>query len=281
MQMVRLITVSLISSLLGCSQALAATDDDAAYSALLDFASISSKTINSAGCLVTGTIDFGGIVSKLDVFKEAWLNRDYSTDFYGQRRKQVFIYIIVKRYAELITEGLFHNEKPSSVCSFPINAKYDDKYGKTQDMTVVTWKFDQTTNGKVVWENFDPRDFARIAIDYKITPEAMSWLSDEPSMAEKKSSDDQKICQPDMLKANAVFIRATTYCSKNYMDSPAGYYALAMSRQCAQSMDEEKLKAITMDAMKQLDGLARQRGRVGACRWVQDVERNVLRKVAN
>jgi hypothetical protein len=101
MQMVRLITVSLISSLLGCSQALAATDDNAAYSALLDFASISSKTINSAGCRVTATIDFGGIVSKLNVFKEAWLNRDYSTDFYGQRRKQVFIYIIVKRYPEL------------------------------------------------------------------------------------------------------------------------------------------------------------------------------------
>ncbi|WP_156898202.1 hypothetical protein [Methylocapsa acidiphila] len=279
--MVRFIIVNLISSLLYCTHALAARDDNAAYSALLDFASISSKTINSAGCLVTGTIDFGGFVSKLDVFKEAWLNRDYSADFYAQRRKQVFIYIVVKRYAELITEGLFHNEKPSSVCSFSINAKYDDIYGKTQDMTVVTWKFDQTTNGKVVWENFDPRDFARIAIDYKITPEAMSWLSDEPSMAEKKSSDDQKICQPDMLKANAVFIRATTYCSKNYMDSPAGYYALAMSRQCAKSMGEETLKAITTDAMKQLDGLARQRGRVGACRWVQDVERNVLRKVAN
>jgi hypothetical protein len=61
---------------------------------------------------------------------------------------------------------LYREAKPVS-CSFSITAKYDDKFGKTQEMTVVTWKFDQNTNEKVVWDDIDPRDFGQIAVDYK------------------------------------------------------------------------------------------------------------------
>ena len=65
--------------------------DDPAYTALSEIARINSKTINSAGCLVSGSVDFEGFQSKLSVFRERWLNRDYSEDFYRQRRKQVFV----------------------------------------------------------------------------------------------------------------------------------------------------------------------------------------------
>jgi hypothetical protein len=150
-------------------------------------------------------------------------------------------------------------------------------------MTVVTWKFDESTNKKLDWDKSDPREFADIAIDYKITPEAVSWLSDERNvMGENNVANEKQTntgCQLSMLKANATFIRATVYCRKDYMDSPAGYYALAMSRQCAQSIDEDKLRAIAMEAMRQLDVIAKQMGRAKACNWVDGVEKEVLRSV--
>jgi hypothetical protein len=40
-------------------------------------------------------------------------------------------------------------------------------------------------------------------------------------------------CDEKFVKANAIFIRATVHCKRNYMDSPAGYYALAMTKQCS------------------------------------------------
>jgi hypothetical protein len=278
--MTRLFALTLAVSLATISSGYGSDDDDP-YPALASFTSITSKIINSAGCLVAASADFNGFNDHLGTFRSAWLNRDYSIDFYRQRRKQIFVFVIVKRFAELLTEGLFRHGNPPT-CSFAITAKYDDTYGKSQEMTVATWRFDQNANEKVNWAKIDPRNFADIAVDYKITADAMSWLSDEPSLARKDDNSSSPVaCQLDLLRANAIFIRATTYCAKDYMDTPAGYYALAMSRQCAQTMEEDKIKAFAKEAMLQLDAIAKRSGRAGACRWVNDVEKEVLRAVTN
>lgn len=280
--MIPLIALGLVLSFLDVSRGYASTDE-AAYATMTEFTSITSKTINSAGCLITASANFPSFIGHQEVFRNAWLNKDYSIDFYNQRRKQVFVFMIVKRYAELLTEGLYREANPPS-CSFSISARYEDKFGKPQELIVAMWKFDQSTNKKVDWDKIDPRNFAKIAIDYKVTPEAMSWLSDEPSMAGGSNKKDQRgegNCQLDMLKANAIFIRAVTYCAKNYMDSPAGYYALAVSKQCAQSLDEDKLEAIATDAMRQLDTVVKQKGRTQACHWVERIEKEVRRSVTN
>ena len=194
-----------------------ASADNDPYAALQTFTSITSKTINSAGCLVAASADVDGFYKQLDTFRNAWLNKDYSIDFYNQRRKQVFVHVIVKRYAELLTEGLYREAKPQN-CSFSIVAKFNDKFGNPKEIVAATWKFDQNTNEKVNWDKIDPRDFAEIAVDFKISPAAMSWVSDEPSMIGNRDSKAHSDCQMEMLKANAIFIRAITYCSKNYMD---------------------------------------------------------------
>lgn len=94
--MIRLIALTLIVSLFSILSSHASSDDDA-YTAMAGFTSITSKTINSAGCLITASADFNGFNDHLDIFRSAWLNRDYSIDFYRQRRKQVFVFVIVKR----------------------------------------------------------------------------------------------------------------------------------------------------------------------------------------
>lgn len=256
-----------------------ADSDDEAYAALNTFTRLTSKTINSAGCLIAATADFSQFTSKIAVFRDAWLNRDYSLDFYAQRRKQVFTYIVAKRYAELLTEGLYRQANPPS-CSFAISAAYDDKFGAGKEMALLTWRFDQSVNAKVNWDKIDPRAFGEVALDYKISSDAMQWMSDEPSLGQPKQPKLNS-CDPSMLRANAIFIRATTHCTrKNYMDSPAGYYALAISRQCA-SLGEEQLKSATKAAMMELDDVVRRKGRGEGCRWVDAVERDVLRAVTN
>lgn len=268
---------------MGCAICLGngahANSDDDAYAALQTFAHVTSKTINSAGCLVTASVDFNGFTSKLALFREVWLNKDYSVDFYTQRRKQVFLFVVAKRYAELLTEGLYRGVKPPN-CSFSISAAYDDKFGKSKEIVAVTWKFDQRINSKVNWDKIDPREFAGLAIDFQISADAKTWMSDEPSMSGASSSADQVSCQVAMLRANAIFIRATTHCAKNYMDSPAGYYALAVSRQCA-GFGEDKVKAVAMRAMEELDAVVKKKGRAAGCRWVDAVEKDVLRSVTN
>lgn len=83
-------------------------------------------------------------------------------------------------------------------------------------------------------------------------------------------------CEKQFLEINATFIRAASHCSRNYMDSPVGYYALAMSRQC-RGLKEEEIMALTKSAMQRLDKIVDERGKKGACKWVDDLER-VIRK---
>lgn len=254
--------------------------DNAALNALTSIFSVDPIAKNQATCAVHATADFAKYIPKLETFRQAWLNRDYSIDFYNQRRKQVFAFLIAKRYGELMTEGLFNsqvNKSPPEKCDFSIDVKALDKFGNEQIYPVATWQFDKALGDKVSWEKFDPRDFQSIALNYRISDKITAWISDEPPFGH--SNNEQKDnnnagCDVKFLKANATFIRATTYCQRDFMDSPAGYYALAMSRQC-NGMPEAEVRAVTMKAMKELDRIAKSKGVKAACTFVFDLEKAI------
>jgi hypothetical protein len=230
------------------------------------------------GCPVLGTIDFDGFYAQLPVFREAWLNKDYSVDFYNQRRKQIFVYTIVKRFAEILTEALYR-DKDASDCQFSVRAKYLGKFGKPNEIPVMTWRFTSKQNTKVDWDKTDPRDFAELALDFKISPEANAWMSDEPSLEQQPAQGTTKACDAEMPTANATFLRATTYCKKDYMDSEAGYYALKKAKECG--LSEEALKKTFVDVVKRLDEISRKRGRAAVCEFVDSIEVRVLQAARN
>lgn len=265
-----LVAITLALSI-SVSSAKAADDP---YAAMQNFAKVTSKTINSAGCLVTGSADFETSMKYFPIFREEWLNRDYSLDFYVQRAKQVFLYMIVKRFAEVITEGLYSHDGPPQ-CSFAISITYIDKLGRPKVLEAATWQFTQKRASEVNWEKIDPRNFSDIALDYKFGPQVSKWIAGEPSF--DPPSTPSANCDLRFLRANSIFIRATTYCAKDYMDSPAGYYALAMSRQCTPVMTKEKFKTAFMSATKEIDNAAKKGGKAGACQFVDQVEREVAR----
>jgi hypothetical protein len=272
---VAMICKSLLAITLALSISVSSTKAaDDPYAAMQNFTKLTSKTINSAGCLVMGSADFDASKQYLPIFREEWLNRDYSLDFYVQRGKQVFLYMIVKRFAELITEGLYSHGGPPQ-CSFAISISYIDKLGQPKVLEAVTWQFTQKRASEVNWEKIDPRNFNEIALDYKFGPQVSEWTAGEPSFG--PPSTPSASCDMRFVRANSIFIRATTYCAKDYMDSPAGYYALAMSRQCAQDMTEEKIKTAFMSAAKEIDDAAKKGGKAGACRFVDQVEREITR----
>ena len=85
-------------------------------------------------------------------------------------------------------------------------------------------------------------------------------------------------CEMLFVEANATFIRATVHCKRNYMDTPAGFYALAMARQC-KSLREDELSKAGMAAMVKLDEIAKQKGKAAACKWVDDLEKSIVSDV--
>ena len=87
-------------------------------------------------------------------------------------------------------------------------------------------------------------------------------------------------CDESFLKANAIFVRATVLCGKNYMDSPAGYYALAMSRKCNE-LGEDKLASIFTNAMLEFDSIMKKKGKRRACLWADEVEKSVNADMPN
>jgi hypothetical protein len=86
-------------------------------------------------------------------------------------------------------------------------------------------------------------------------------------------------CTDLFVKANAIFAHATVECGKDYMDSPAGYYALAMARQCS-GLEKSSLESIMGNSMKQFDDLAKQRGKRFACNWVDDLAKAIAHDAA-
>lgn len=264
-----------ISALVVILAPMSARADDAgsaAYKAMLSFTKVTR--IEPVECVVEGEADFEGFKPHLDVIREAWLNRDFSIDFYQQRWKQVFLFLAVKRFAEVVTEGLYRYPGPDR-CSFSIRVKYDDKFGQPRSLVGATWRFTREQANKVNWANFDPRDFLAVALDYKLGPEVADWTSDEPSFA-FPPSDPQATCDEKFVRANAIFTRATSFCSKDYMDTKAGYFALAKAKICAAKMTEAGLKSAILKSMMELDRVAKARGKKGACQFVESVERDVM-----
>jgi hypothetical protein len=87
-----------------------------------------------------------------------------------------------------------------------------------------------------------------------VRPHIQEWIADEPSMSDgnvRPQADAS--CDMRFVRLNAIFIRATTFCSTNYMDSTAGYYALERTKQCVGSMQKDTLTAKIKPFMLELD----------------------------
>jgi hypothetical protein len=64
------------------------------------------------------------------------------------------------------------------------------------------------------------------------------------------------------------------------MDTPAGYYALAMSRQCGARLSEFTIKAIAQAAFEEFDSMAKRKGKRAACAWAGVIERAIEKDAA-
>lgn len=253
------------------------------YAVLHEIVSVVSKNVTATGCAIKAVAEFDRYPSHLALFREAWLNKDFSVDFYNQRQRQVFLFVVVKRSAELMTEGLYRSNPTLNECSFDIDIKSFDKFGQARNYPAVSWRFNRSQADKVAWDTIDPRNFQDIAVEYKISAAMDDWISGEPSMGGVKSAKSEvgaSGCDERFLRANAIFIRATTFCKKNYMDSRAGYYALAMFKQCKGIPKSEMMPKIVR-AMEELNGMVKQKGSSVACRWVDEIERSVLDSIVN
>jgi hypothetical protein len=169
----------LLALLFGQYHNTAFADDP--YDALVKNSRLVEKHLVNRDCLVIGQIDFDEFIKNLESVRDAWLNRDYSIDFYRQRRKQVFVFSVVKRYAELITLGFYQKPKSSyNECKFEINIIANNSYGNKISFRAVSWKFNLDQASQINWKQVDPRDFQQIAIDYQIDPKINIWIADEP-----------------------------------------------------------------------------------------------------
>ena len=202
-------------ALLVCTPSFAETsDDNSPYAALIDITKLKPSDPGSRTCIVDGTVDFARFHDKLGIFREAYLNKELSLEFYAQREKQVLSYIVLKHDAELITEGMY-NGRDNPECKFSLSISYNDKFGQPKTLQAVTWKFNNEQSRKVNWEKFNPRDFADVALDYNLNPALTEWVSSEPRMGGDKPAAANE-CDMFLFNANAVFIRATTFCRKNW-----------------------------------------------------------------
>lgn len=155
---------------------------------------------------------------------------------------------------------------------------YSDKFGQQKKLQAITWRFNSEQAAKVNWEKFDPRNFADVALNYDVKPSVSGWVSDEPQMGDGVKSAPSKAAGCDMLlfSANAMFIRATTFCKKDYMDSPEGLAALEGAKKC--SLDEKAMEQKAKAAMLTLDQIAQRKGRAAVCPFVEQIAREVRAK---
>jgi len=252
--------------------------EDTAYKTITQIVTVTPSDPKSDDCMVNATADFAKYVDQVAIFREAFLNKEFSVDFYNQRRRQVFAYIVLKRAAELITEGLYH-EQTRPECQFSMTIAYADKFGQERKFQALTWRFNAEQAAKVNWEKFDPRDFADVALDYEVKPSVSGWVAEEPQLNDggKDSSSKATGCDMLLFNANAMFIRATTFCKKDYIDSPEGLAALNGAKKCPlnEKVMEQKAKA----AMLTLDQIAQRKGRAAVCPFVDQVAREVHAKM--
>ena len=85
----------------------------------------------------------------------------------------------------------------------------------------------------------------------------------------------QQQCDLLLFNANAIFVRATTFCAKNYMDSAAGFRALDGARKCT-SIDysESRVQAEMLELDKKVNSV----GRIAACKWVEGLAKRIMEK---
>lgn len=277
-----LILVPPYSPLEGMESSASEVEYKNAHDALTSLARITSKEVKQNSCSVTAVADFQEYTKHLSLFRETWLNKDYSLDFYNQRRKQVLIYVVLKRYAEIITEGLYTGvtgDSPNE-CSFEIEIKAQDLYGNTSQLPAISWNFNRVQSNRVVWDKIDPKDFPEIALNYRYSEYMAAWVSTEPSMSGTTGSKQElpPACDDKYLKYNAIFTRATVFCGKDYMDSRAGYSALAMSRGCFR-LDVFGAVTKMRASIEEFDNLAQERGKAFACRWVDEIQKSVVQSL--
>jgi hypothetical protein len=84
-----LMLIAAITLILQLSSACQAEEDP--YAALNEFVNITSKHITVNDCSLTAVADFERYPSHLALFREAWLDRDFSLDFYNQRQKRLSV----------------------------------------------------------------------------------------------------------------------------------------------------------------------------------------------
>jgi hypothetical protein len=133
-----------------------AVDEDAAdpNKAIVEMIQVAPADPQSNDCVVKITADFAKFYERLPIFRNAFLNHDFSIDFYKQRRKQVFSFTILRRVAELITEGLYRGQS-TPICRFSITVDYLDKFGQDRMFEALTWRFNNEQAAKINWEKFD------------------------------------------------------------------------------------------------------------------------------
>lgn len=79
------------------------------------------------------------------------------------------------------------------------------------------------------------------------------------------------ICDVGYMKANAYFFRATTHCKKNYLDTPAGYIALAESKKCASILSEEGVERITKEGFTEAEDAFVKHGKKKGCKVAESL----------
>jgi hypothetical protein len=255
-----------------------AVDEDAAdpNKAIVEMIQVAPADPQSNDCVVKITADFAKFYERLPIFRNAFLNHDFSIDFYKQRRKQVFSFTILRRVAELITEGLYRGQS-TPICRFSITVDYLDKFGQDRMFEALTWRFNNEQAAKINWEKFDPRDFNEVALEYDLKPQLMDWYSDEPQMSGATPAAPSESCDIFLFNANAIFIRATTFCKKDYMDSEEGLAALEGAKRCPMSDSDMKVKA--RSATLSLDNIAKRQGRAAVCQFVETIAHEVRREM--
>ena len=78
----------------------------------------------------------------------------------------------------------------------------------------------------------DPGNFADLALGLKFLPEAYARMSDERSLEHHSAQATTLAYNDETFMADAIFVRATSYCTKDYMHSKGGYYALKKAKEC-------------------------------------------------
>jgi hypothetical protein len=86
-------------------------------------------------------------------------------------------------------------------------------------------------------------------------------------------------CYKAAVGMDALFIHATAKCNIDYMDTPAGYYALALARQCAGSLSQSEIRSVAKAAMLSFDRIEMERDNAAACLSVSNLREHVEQNI--